>query len=292
MGHDGNNSSAAAPVGLIAGAGLMPVLTARAIREAGRPLIVAGLRGFADPELIALADVYRNVGVTRLGGTIRLLQRHGVREAVMIGSVRKAEMHGRFRLLKYIPDLRTARIWYCRLRHDKRDNAVLLAVADELTNEGIDLMSSTQYIPEHLASEGVMTKTQPSAATRADIEFAWSIARESARLDIGQSLAIRERDIIAVEAVEGTDAMIARAGQLCRKGGWTLIKVARPDQDMRLDVPTIGASTLKNAKAAGCSCIVIEAGKTLLADKAATLALADKLGIAIVGKIGQSDEKQ
>jgi len=117
-----------------------------------------------------------------------------------------------------------------------------------------------------------------------DIEFGWKIARASADLDIGQSLAVKERDILAVEAVEGTDAMIARAGELCKKGDWTMIKVARPKQDMRFDVPTVGPQTIKNLAAAKCHTLVVEAKKTLIADKPATLALADKLKIAIIGK--------
>jgi hypothetical protein len=140
------------------------------------------------------------------------------------------------------------------------------------------------YCSEHLATEGTLTQTQPGKTQAADIDFGWPIARDSARLDIGQSLAVRERDIIAVEAIEGTDAMIARAGQLCPAGGWTLIKVARPEQDMRFDVPTVGPETLRNLAAAGCRCLCVEAGRTVILDKPDTLALADKLGIAVVGR--------
>ena len=129
-----------------------------------------------------------------------------------------------------------------------------------------------------------MTRTAPSAEVTADIEFGWRIAQSSADLDIGQSVAVKERDIIAVEAIEGTDAMIARTGELCKVGGWTLIKVARPNQDMRFDVPTVGPETLRNLAATRCACLVVQAGKTLIADKPATLALADKLGIAVLGK--------
>jgi len=274
----------AEPVGLIAGAGRSPFLAAEGILATGRPRVTIALKGFASPRLAGLADEFAGVGLTRVGSWIRELRRRGVRQAVMIGSVRKGDMYSRFRVLKYIPDLRTARIWYGKVRRDKRDNAVLLAVANELQREGIELVSSVKYCEEHLATEGLMTRTVPSADVTADIEFGWRIAQSSAELDIGQSVAVKERDIIAVEAIEGTDAMIARAGKLCKVGGWTLIKVARPNQDMRFDVPTVGPETLRNLAAARCACLVVQAEKTLITDKPATLALADKLGIAVLGK--------
>jgi hypothetical protein len=276
--------SSGSPVALIAGAGRLPFLAANGIIASGRRLVLVGLRGFASPRLAGLADETHWVGLTRVGDWIRAMRRVGASEAVMVGSVRKADMYSRFRVLRYVPDFRTARVWYATVRHDKRDNAVLLAIADELAGEGIELVSSMKYCKEHLAGEGVLTRTQPGKPQAADIDFGWPIARESARLDIGQSLAVRERDIIAVEAIEGTDAMIARAGALCPAGGWTLVKVARPEQDMRFDVPTIGPETLRNLAAAGCSCLLVEAGRTVILDKPDTLALADRLHIAVVGK--------
>ena len=268
----------------------MPVLVAGGVLAAGRPLVVAGLKGFCDERLAGLADrgCFASVGLTRVGEWIRHFQKHNVTRVVMIGSVRKGDMHGKRRLLAYRPDLRTAKLWYGKLRHDKRDNAALLVCSDELAREGINLMDSTEYCSEHLAHEGVMTRTQPSASQQADGVFGFEIARQSARLDIGQSLAVRERDIIAVEAVEGTDAMIRRAGELCPRGQWTMVKVARPDQDMRFDVPTIGPHTIKNLQEAGCSLLVIEAEKTLIVDKPTTLELADRAKLAIMGMASAS----
>ena len=272
------------PLGLIAGAGRLPVLIAAGICQTGRRLVIVGIRGQADPALRDLADVFAWAGITRMGRWIRLLRRNGVSHAVLAGGVRKANMYSPLRLLRYWPDLRTARLWYGKLRHDKRDNAVLLAVADELATEGIELMSSVEYCAEHLADEGLMTKTPLRRSVEADAAFGFEIARQSAALDVGQSIAVKERDIIAVEAMEGTDEMIARAGRLCRSGGWTLVKVARPDQDMRFDVPTVGPETLRALKSARAACLVLEAGRTLILDKPETLALADNLGIAVVGK--------
>ena len=274
------------PLGLIAGNGRLPMLVAEGIRRRRRRLIVVGLRGLADPDLRELADDFAWASLTRMGRWIRLLRRGGARSAILAGGVRKAEMYAPLRLLTHLPDLRTARLWYRTLRRDKRDNAVLRAVAQELAAEGIELMSSAEYCPEHLASDGLMTASPEPRGARADVEFGFRIARRSAELDVGQCVAVKERDIIAVEAMEGTDEMIERAGRLCRSGGWTLVKVARPDQDMRFDVPTVGAETLKKLKAAGCACLVLEAGRSLILDKPATLELADRLGIAVLGMSG------
>jgi len=272
------------PVGLIAGYGRPPFLVAQGMRAAGRKVIMVGLRGSASQRLKHLADEFVWGDVTRMGGWMAALRKAHVKEAVMIGGVRKRQMYSPLRLIRFIPDVRTARVWYVRLRKDKRDIAVLLAAADELRKEGIELVSSVRYCQEHLATEGLMTRTPVPGGADQDVEFGWRIARASAELDIGQSIAVKEQDIIAVEAIEGTDAMIRRAGRLCRVGGWTLIKVARPKQDMRFDVPAIGPGTLRNLRNARCGCLVVEAGKTVIVDKPATLDLADKLGIAVLGK--------
>jgi len=272
------------PMALIAGTGRLPFLVARGIRQIPRRLVILALRGAASPRIEALGDEVVWVNLTRVGSWIAALKKRGVRQAVMIGGVRKREIYSRWRFWRYLPDIRTARIWYFKVRRDKRDNAVLAALADELAGEGIELVSSVEYCSEHLAGEGQMTRTAPPAGAAADVEFGWKIARASADLDIGQSVAVKERDIIAVEAIEGTDEMIRRAGALCRTGGWTLVKVARPDQDMRFDVPTIGPETIRNLKQARCACLVVEAGRTLIADKPATIALAERLGVAIVGR--------
>ena len=274
----------AGPIGLIAGTGQLPLISAATMKATGRKVVVMGLQGLGDPKLSEFADVFAYRSLTRLSGWIRYFRKHRVREVVMIGGVRKRNIYSPFRVLTHLPDLRTMRIWYLKVRKDKRDNAVLLAVADELSAYGIELISSVEYLNDHLADDGLMTTTPVPASAESDVAFGWDIARQSAKLDIGQSLAVKERDIIAVEAIEGTDAMIRRAGRLCRVGGWVLIKVARPEQDMRFDVPTVGPDTIRRLKDAKCRCLVVEAGRTLIVDKPDTIALADKLKIAIVGK--------
>ncbi|MDD5459870.1 MAG: UDP-2,3-diacylglucosamine diphosphatase LpxI [Phycisphaerae bacterium] len=271
-------------LGLIAGQGRLPFIVAQGAKNAGLKVICAALADSAEPQLAGLVDEFFYVPLARPGTWIRKLRRHGVSTTIMVGRVAKTKIYTPGRILKYLPDWRAFRIWYFRLRKkDKRNDSVLCAIADELASGKIYLEDSTMYCKEHLADEGVMTKTQPSASVKEDIEFGWEIVKKLGQLDIGQAIAVKERDIIAVEAIEGTAKMIQRAGQLCPKGNWTLIKTAKPNQDMRFDVPCIGQDTIKSLAENKGKCIVVEKGKTILIDKPETIALADKLGIAIVG---------
>jgi len=145
------------------------------------------------------------------------------------------------------------------------------------------LVDSTQYCADQMAVPGVMTRRQPTAAQWDDIRFGYDVCQTISRLDIGQSIALLDRDVIAVEAVEGTNAMIERAGKLCKVGGWTLIKVANKTQDMRLDVPTVGTTTIEKLAAARAACLVLEAGKTILLEKQKVIELADRYKIVLVG---------
>ncbi|MFM7052058.1 MAG: LpxI family protein [Planctomycetota bacterium] len=271
------------PVGLIAGQGALPILVAQGIRAAGRRVACIGLADQFAPELPALCDRFESAGVLRPGRWIRLARRFGIREAVMVGRVSKGRMHDPLRILRQIPDLRAINLWYRKLRHDRRSATLLTTLADDLAKEGLVLIDSTTYIPEHMAALGPMTRREPTEMQRSDIEFAWPILTQVGALDIGQAMAVREKDVIAVEAVEGTDRMIDRAGELCRRKGWTLVKTARPGHDMRADVPTIGVSTVERMHAAGGGCIAVGAGRVILVDRPAVLAAADRLGIAIIG---------
>ncbi len=279
-----------APLGLIAGEGVFPFLVARGARAAGRSVVCAAMSGTAWPEISAEVDSIKWVGVLRLGQWIRTLRAAGCTEAIMVGRVRKAKMYSRWRYFQYVPDWRTLRLWFTRLRRDKRDHAVLLAVADELAKEGITLIDSTAYCTDHLATAGVMTRLQPSGKQWEDIRFGYELCRTISKMDIGQALAVLDKDVIAVEAVEGTDAMIERAGKYCRVSGWTLIKVANSNQDMRMDVPSIGTTTIEKLAKAGAGCLVLEPGKTILLEKLKVLELADKLKIAVVGWAGESSK--
>jgi len=285
-------SEQGSPVGVVAGAGRLPFLVAEGLRRANRPVAMIGLEHLGSRRLADLTDKFTWSGLAKVGKWIRFFRSNGVSEAILVGGVRKREMYAPLRILRFIPDLRTVLLWYGKLRKDKRDNAVLLGVSEELSNEGIELVSGVKYCKEHLADEGLMTRRQVPRSAAADVEFGWRIARASADLDIGQSVAVKERDIIAMEAMEGTDAMIRRAGRLCRSGGWIMVKVARPDQDMRFDVPTVGPQTIRNLADARCACLVLEATRTLIIDKPTTLALAEKLKIAIVGKKSETSDEE
>ncbi|MEC9374357.1 MAG: UDP-2,3-diacylglucosamine diphosphatase LpxI, partial [Planctomycetota bacterium] len=272
------------PLGLIAGAGQLPLLVARGMRERGHPVRAIGLIGHYDPALPELCDRFQTVGPLRVGKWGPRLRRMGVHHAVMVGRVDKANlMHDPLRMIRHVPDWRAAVLWYRRLRHDRRSSEVLLAVADELARSDVHLLDSTAHIEEHLADPGVMTDRQPTPAQWADIEFGWPLLSEALRLDIGQSMAVRERDVLAVEAVEGTDRMIERAGRLCRATGWTMLKGARMGHDRRADVPTIGETPHRHLHKAGGRCLAVAAGDVIVVDKPRTLATADELGVALVG---------
>ena len=272
-------------LGVIAGAGRFPFLVVEGAKRSGCHVTVIGLRGFADAALADHADSFHWAGLARLGRWIRLLRRARVQEVILAGAVRKSSMYGRWRLLKLLPDWTSFRVWFFSLR-DKRNDTVLSAVADEFARHGIPMQNCVQYTLEHLAPEGVLTPQGPSQAQQRDMAFGWPIAKEIGRLDIGQSIAVKEQEVIAVEAIEGTDRMIERAGQLCPRGGWTLIKVAKPNQDMRFDVPTIGPETIANLARHGANMLVIETGKTVIIDRAQTLQEAVRGQIIIVARSG------
>jgi UDP-2,3-diacylglucosamine hydrolase len=273
------------PLGLIAGQGNLPLETARGIRAAGRPVVCAALSGQASiPELRGVCDRLQVVGLLRLNQWIRVLKRYGCREAVMVGRVGASEMHARFHLFRYVPDWRAARVWFLRTRHDKRNDRLLVAVAEELQSGGIRLIDGRHFVPESLATLGVMTRTTPSLALQADIDFAWPLLKRANELLIGQALTCKDRAVIAVEAVEGTDRLIERTGQFCKRKGWILCKGANPQQDMRFDVPTVGVATIELLHRAGAGALVIEAGRTIMLEKQQLLARADALGIAVLGR--------
>jgi DUF1009 family protein len=271
-------------LGLIAGEGRFPFLVAQGAKKAGLTGVCVGLADSTSEGLADEVDIFYEVPLARPGVWISKLRKNAVSRAIMVGRVRKTRIYTPFRILRYLPDWRAMRIWYWRLRKkDKRNDTLLSALADELASGQIVLENSIMYCSEHIATKGVLTKHQPSASINNDIDFGWPIARQLGQLDIGQAVAVKEREVIAVEAIEGTAEMIERAGQLCPAGGWTLVKMAKPNQDMRFDVPCVGPDTIEDMAANKAKCLVVEAEKTVIIDKKETIALADKLGITIVG---------
>jgi DUF1009 family protein len=267
----------------LAGGGRYPVAFARKARSLGMRVVAVGLRHEADPQLAGLVERFYWASVARLGRIIRCFKRAGVRQWVMAGKVRKAVfMHKPWRVFSLMPDWRTLRFWYGRSRRDNRDDSLLLDVIAEFAADGLRCESALDLCPELLVRPGVLTRRKPTAREERDIAFGWELAKEMGRLDVGQSVAVKERAVLAVEAIEGTDQAIARAGELCRAGGFVVVKVAKPQQDMRFDVPTVGCTTIETMHRAGGRLLAIEAGKTIVLDEAETIALADRYGISLV----------
>ena len=273
------------PVGLIAGWGRYPIVVAEALREQGRRVICAGLKDHADAKLRDISDVYKEINLAQVGTGIRFFRQHGVRTATMAGKVHKVLLFERFFLLKHLPDWQGVRTFFPHFvtrNKDRKDDTLIGAVVDTFARHGVSIAPATDFVPELLVKTGILTHRRPTASERKDIKFAWQIAKDIGRLDIGQSVAVKGRAVLAVEAVEGTDKCIFRAGDLCKSGGFTVVKVAKPQQDMRFDVPTIGLGTLQSLFQAGGKVLAVEADKTILVDKDAVVAFADRHGLAIV----------
>jgi DUF1009 family protein len=269
-------------VGLLAGSGRFPILFAEAARRQGLPVACVGVKYEASEELVGLCQSFDVVGISKLGRMIRTFQRRGVHRIVMAGKVTKSVMYTPWRAVQLCPDYRMLRMWYGTLRRDKKDDSILLGVIAEFQRDGMTFASALDYCPELLVKRGILTRRRPTAAEMKDVAFGWTLAKEMGRLDVGQSVAVKEQAALAVEAIEGTDRCIERAGVLCRAGGWTLVKVAKPQQDMRFDVPTIGTDTIENLHRARAKVLAIEAGKTIVLDQDRVVALADRYGLAIV----------
>ncbi|MCG8403559.1 MAG: UDP-2,3-diacylglucosamine diphosphatase LpxI [Phycisphaerales bacterium] len=273
-------------MGLIAGEGEFPKLVFQGAKQAGLRVVVVGLRGCHDGALREKADAFYEAGIARLGRWIRIFRREGAKEAIMAGRVRKSQMLELplwRQWLAYLPDWASIKVWFFSAS-DRRNDTLLGAVATEMSRKGVELIDSTRYCEDALAPEGAMTRHGLSGAQQIDAELGWRVAKAMGELDVGQSVAVKDKDVIAVEAIEGTDAMIERAGALCKRGGWTLVKVAKPNQDMRFDVPTIGPQTIEKLADSNAGALIVEAGKTLCLERERMVALANDRGITIVGR--------
>ena len=273
-------------IGLVAGWGDFPVHVAKRLKQQGFEVYCVGILDHADPQLADICDEYRVFGMGRMGAQVRYFRRCGVEQATMAGKIFKASLYQRSTWLRHLPDLTFWRHFYPNFitrTADRRDDTLLLLTVTRLyAAGGVDFASATDFAPELLVNKGTLTKVGPSTAQRKDIEFGQQIAREMGRLDIGQSVVIKNQTVVAVEAIEGTDACIRRVAELCGDGGFTVVKVAKPNQDMRFDVPTVGVGTIQSIHAAGGSVLAIEADKTILLDEQATIEAADRLGVVLV----------
>jgi DUF1009 family protein len=261
-------------IGLIAGSGQFPILFARAAREKGWQIFAAAYKEEAHPDLGQYAEFMEWVYVGQISRLIKFFHQHQITQAVMMGAINKTRMFTHIR-----PDMKALAL-IARMRHT-HDDALLREFADMLEEEGIKIKPSTMLLPDLLAPSGVWTRRKPSKTEVRDIGIGWRIAKDIGRLDIGQCVVIRSGSILAVEAIDGTDATIERGGRL-GKGQAVVVKVCKPNQDTRFDVPAVGLQTIETMYAAGATTLAIEAGKAVVFDRQAMVARADAHKIAIV----------
>ncbi len=270
-------------VGLLAGYGQFPVVFAQAARRLGFPVVCVGITEEAGPELKDLVDHFYWSRPAQLGKMINRFKKHGVKNVVMAGKIHKANLlHKPWKIFNLAPDLRTLIFWYLRKRADNKDDTLLLSIIKEFAKDGINFASALDYIPEILVQPGTLTRRAASNSEMQDIYFGWKLAREMGRMDVGQSVAVKDRAVLAVEAIEGTDKNITRAGEYCKSGGFVVVKVAKPNQDRRFDVPTIGIDTIQTLHKARGKVLAIEAGQTIFLGEKEAINLANELGITII----------
>jgi DUF1009 family protein len=263
-------------LGLIAGNGELPLAVADEARAKGYEVIAVGLEPLAEKSLSAVVKEVRWINVGKLGEIIEFLRKSGIQEAVMAGKVPKTLLYKS----KITPDLRAVKLLLTL--KDKSDDSILLGIAKELRKDGITLLNTTDFTSGLLTPEGVLTTDSPTENEWKDIAFGWKIAKEIGRLDIGQTVVINNRAVMAIEAIEGTDEAIRRGGSLAGTGA-VVVKVSKPHQDMRFDVPVVGPDTLKSMISVQARVLAIEAGKSILLRREQIRREAQGAGISIVG---------
>lgn len=269
------------PIGLIAGNGQFPFLVLRAARQIGHEVTIVAIKGEAFPALESLAAdlggaTIEWIGLGQLGACLRAFARAGVTQAVMAGQVRHVKL-----FTDVMPDLTMISV-LTKLR-SKNTDALISAIAAVLEKHGVTLLDSTALLGDLLAKPGVLTQAKPTEAMQADFTFGYGVADAVAGVDVGQTIVVKDRAVVAVEAMEGTDATIVRAGALAG-AGTRVVKVAKPRQDMRFDVPVVGVATIDVMREAGADAISIDAGRTLVLDGEAFIQAADRAGIVVVGR--------
>lgn len=268
-------------IGIIAGSGQFPLLFIEAAREAGRRVVVVAIKGETTPEVAEAADAVKWIKLGQLGKLLRFFHDQCVGEAVFLGAINKTRI---FR--DVIPDLKAILLWN---RIDtKQDDAILRTVADYLEEENIHIRESTLYLSHLLFPQGVLTRKRPNEEQIKDIEFGWKNARAIGSLDIGQCVVVRNCSVVAVEAIEGTDATILRGGQLAKEKA-VVVKVKKPGQDFRFDLPATGLTTIENLKSVNGSVLAVEAGQALLFDQERVIEKANRAGIVVVGITEKED---
>jgi UDP-2,3-diacylglucosamine hydrolase len=259
------------PVALLAGWGTYPQAVAEALRKQGRRVVGIGILDHADPELADYCEEFNWIGIGGIGRAIKLCKRWGAKQAIMAGKVHKVMYYQPGWWIRHRPDWKCIKTFYPQLltgTSDRKDDTLLGTLVKIFADEGIAFQSVADFAPDLLVSAGLVAGKPLTAKQQKDVDFGWQIAKAIGGLDIGQCVCIKDQTVIAVEAIEGTDLCIRRAGELCTAGGLTIVKVAKPSQDMRFDVPTVGLKTLESIAAAGGRVLALEAGKTILLDQA------------------------
>ncbi len=266
-------------LGLIAGTGELPMAIASEARSQGYTVIAIALEPLADRSLSSYVDGIKWVNVGKFGKIIDSLKKYGIKEALMAGKVSKSLLYKS----KIIPDLRAVKLLLAL--KDRSDDSILIAIAKEIEKEGINLLNITSFSSDLLAPEGVLTEGSPTNDEWKDIAFGWRIAKEIGRLDIGQTVVVKDQAVMAVEAIEGTDEAIRRGGRLAGNGA-VVVKVSKPNQDMRFDVPVTGLNTLRAMIEVGARVLCIESKNSIVLNRDKIVDESKKAGISIVGYSG------
>lgn len=272
----GNQHIGQESIGLIAGSGKFPLLVAESAKKNGIKVIAVAHKGETAPELADRVDGITWVKLGQIGRLIRALKSNGIQNVVMAGGITKSKMFSNIK-----PDFKgLALAGKLLIFHD---DDILRAVARELERENLNVISSTAYLPELVAPPGCLTKKRPNKEESENIEFGWKIAKELGRMDIGHCVVVRKMTILALEAIDGTDSTILRGGELAKKDA-IVVKICKPNQDLRFDLPAVGLNTIKIMSKVKASVLAIESGKTIMFDKDKMIALADDKGISIVAR--------
>ena len=273
-----------AKVGLIAGIGNLPVEFMRAAQHEGYEVVVISVVTEGAPELQAEADAYYQISVFKSDTVIKTFLKEGVADVTMLGKVTKEHL---YKKITTIPDMRTIKLLN-RLRN-RKDDTIMLAIVEELEKEGLSVADQTKYMRSLMPPVGVMTKRQPTEVEQLDITFGFTLAKQMGALDIGQTVVVKEQAAMAIEAIEGTDECIKRGGALGREGA-VVVKTAKPNQDVRFDVPAVGMKTLESMIAGNCKVLAMEAKRTIFVEQEAVLQKANELGIVICAVEGLDEE--
>lgn len=272
-------------IGLLAGIGTLPVECARAARELGYEVYAVALLKDTDKELAKYATEYTEISVMKVGKILSYLKKNNIHKVTMLGKVTKETLLAG----NFVPDFKTMQILW--KLPDRKDDTIMKALVAELEGIGAHVCDQTELVKPLMPKAATLTKREPTDAERADMEFGFRMAREIGRMDVGQTVVVKDMAVMALEAIEGTDACIRRGGELAR-GGAVVVKVAKPNQDQRFDVPAVGLTTIRSMLAVGARALAIEAGATLLAERDAVLELANENGMTIVAMDDpEADEK-